>query len=160
MLILSLYKTYIQDQELIKYLPVYKLSQDHLELLFNSIRRAGGWNNNPSAKQFGLVFRRILFRCGVSPSITGNVLPQDGTALLTGIEPTRIRPQLLDNDCRISFIDNAITYIGGWVVRKLMEDLDCNECKQQLTEPAKAVDNSYHLIQIRDNGGLFIHHSQ
>jgi len=36
-----------------KYLLTYKLSQDHLELYFCCIRRMGGFNNNPSAKQFG-----------------------------------------------------------------------------------------------------------
>ena len=30
-----------------KYLLTYKLSQDHIEILFSCIRPRGGWNNNP-----------------------------------------------------------------------------------------------------------------
>ena len=32
-----------------KYLLTYKLSQDHIEILFSSIRARGGWNNDPNS---------------------------------------------------------------------------------------------------------------
>uniref|UniRef100_A0A096LQR8 THAP-type domain-containing protein n=1 Tax=Poecilia formosa TaxID=48698 RepID=A0A096LQR8_POEFO len=50
-----------------RYVLTYRFSQDHLELLFNSIRASGGWNNNPSACQFQAIFRRLMVRCGVTP---------------------------------------------------------------------------------------------
>ncbi|RXN13213.1 THAP domain-containing 6-like protein [Labeo rohita] len=62
-----------------RYVLTYRFSQDHLELLFNSIRASGGWNNNPSARQFQAIFRRLMVRCGVSPGETGNVAAQDST---------------------------------------------------------------------------------
>ncbi|CAB1437787.1 unnamed protein product [Pleuronectes platessa] len=34
-----------------RYVLTYRFSHDHLELLFNSIRALGGWNNNPNASQ-------------------------------------------------------------------------------------------------------------
>ncbi|MEQ2184355.1 hypothetical protein GOODEAATRI_007022 [Goodea atripinnis] len=34
------------------YICTYRFSQDHSQLLFNSIRAPGGWSNNPSAGQF------------------------------------------------------------------------------------------------------------
>ncbi|KAM7308510.1 stimulator of interferon genes protein isoform X1 [Ixodes scapularis] len=37
---------------LMRYLLTYKLSQDHLELLFCAIRSKGEWTNNPTALQF------------------------------------------------------------------------------------------------------------
>ena len=40
-----------------KYVLTYKFSQDHLELLFNEIRRRGGWNNNPNVLQFKYALR-------------------------------------------------------------------------------------------------------
>ena len=51
-----------------RYLLTYKLSQDHLELYFSCIRRMGGWNNNPSAKQFGYAYRTLLSRASVTGS--------------------------------------------------------------------------------------------
>ncbi|CAH2314951.1 Hypothetical predicted protein [Pelobates cultripes] len=58
--------------------------QDHLALLFNSIRASGGWNNNPSACQFQAIFRRLMVQCGVSPGETalkngGLLIPSQGT---------------------------------------------------------------------------------
>ena len=35
-----------------QYVLIYKFLQDHNELLFNKIRRCGGWNNNPNVLQF------------------------------------------------------------------------------------------------------------
>lgn len=35
----------------IKYLPLYKISQDHIELSFSSIRAHEGYNNNPSTRR-------------------------------------------------------------------------------------------------------------
>jgi hypothetical protein len=74
----------------VKYLQTYKFSQDHLELNFSCVRRAGGWNNNPSAKQYATIHRRLLSRAGVNIGTTGNVLPQDETEPL--ITPDDERP--------------------------------------------------------------------
>ena len=53
----------------LKYLLMYKFSQDHLELYFNCMRSAGGSNNNPTAQQFIGTFKRLLLRS----SIGGNI---------------------------------------------------------------------------------------
>ncbi|KAL1252213.1 hypothetical protein QQF64_020009 [Cirrhinus molitorella] len=49
-----------------RYVCTYRFSQDHLELLFNSIRASGGWNNNPTAGQFQGIFRRLMVSHQVS----------------------------------------------------------------------------------------------
>lgn len=69
-----------------RYVCTYRFSQDHLELLFNSIRESGGWNNNPTAGQFQGIFRHLMVRCGVSPSISGNVVEQNETVSLSAVE--------------------------------------------------------------------------
>ncbi|XP_061600269.1 zebrafish testis-expressed 38 [Cololabis saira] len=74
-----------------RYICTYRFSQDHMELLFNSIRASGGWNNNPSAGQFQAIFRRLMVRCGVSPSRSGNVAIQDETVFLQE-KPTSFHP--------------------------------------------------------------------
>jgi hypothetical protein len=43
-----------------KYLLTYKLSQDHIELFFGLIRQRGGWNNNPTCRQFKCAFKRLI----------------------------------------------------------------------------------------------------
>ncbi|KAL0969219.1 hypothetical protein UPYG_G00224030 [Umbra pygmaea] len=53
-----------------RYVLTYRFSQDPLEILFNSIRASGGWNNNPMARQFLALFRHLMVRCGVSPVIS------------------------------------------------------------------------------------------
>jgi len=41
---------------------------DHLELYFGTIRQIGGWNNNPSARQFPYAYCALLNRASVSGS--------------------------------------------------------------------------------------------
>ncbi|KAK2175924.1 hypothetical protein NP493_696g02016 [Ridgeia piscesae] len=55
-----------------KYVLTYKFSQDHIELLFNKIRRRGGWNNNPNILQFKWALSRVLMRNNISPPSNGN----------------------------------------------------------------------------------------
>ena len=68
----------------IDYFLTYKLSQDHLEMLFACIRRGLGCSNNPSATEFESVFKKLLYRSGVSllPCDNASVTKQDDTALV------------------------------------------------------------------------------
>lgn len=47
-----LYEEVCKKQNILSHIPTYKLSQDHLEMLFSVIRSHGGCNNNPTANQF------------------------------------------------------------------------------------------------------------
>lgn len=42
------------------YIPTYKISQDHIELFFGCIRSRGGWNNNPTTRQFKAAIQQLL----------------------------------------------------------------------------------------------------
>ncbi|ELT92471.1 hypothetical protein CAPTEDRAFT_196778 [Capitella teleta] len=79
-------------------LPSYKCSQDHLELLFNVIRRCLGGNNNPTTLQLKAVFRRLIAHCGasVSPSDTGNCKVLDEMQLVTAATSTYVPPNYID----------------------------------------------------------------
>ena len=46
----------------LKYVLIYKLSQDHLERVFSAVRSAGGFSNNPTTQQFMAAYKRLLFR--------------------------------------------------------------------------------------------------
>jgi len=77
----DLYKTLILPEKLY-FIRTYKLSQDHLELLFGSIKSQGG-HNNPTAKQFRSGYRKLVIH---STSIlqfnTGNCIPLDDVEIL------------------------------------------------------------------------------
>uniref|UniRef100_A0AAV2LW01 Transposable element P transposase-like RNase H C-terminal domain-containing protein n=1 Tax=Knipowitschia caucasica TaxID=637954 RepID=A0AAV2LW01_KNICA len=51
-----------KDDAQCRYLLTYKLSQDHLELFFSSVRARGGFNNNPTTTQFTAAYKRLLVR--------------------------------------------------------------------------------------------------
>lgn len=38
----------------------YKLSQDHVEMFFSSIRRMNGYNNNPTTTQYISAYKKLL----------------------------------------------------------------------------------------------------
>lgn len=46
----NLFEDLIKTKDL-DFLLIYKISQDHLEIFFLSIRLKGGFNNNPTASQ-------------------------------------------------------------------------------------------------------------
>ncbi|XP_059932034.1 uncharacterized protein LOC132475066 [Gadus macrocephalus] len=171
-----------------QYVLNYRFSQDHLELLFNSIRASGGWNNNPTAGQFqGIFHKLIMYRCGVKPVDSGNVRGQDATVTLSAEHYTRVSlsaaemssadaataEELVSPFLNISalvgnhsylptrfgaLVDNALVYIAGFVVRCIFRSLSCVVCRASLVTDAVAVpfDQSYHLLELRNNGGLMI----
>ena len=63
------------------YLMTYKLSQDHLELLFSKIRRFGGWSNNPTAQQFRVAIRKLLMQNDIKASNFANISDFDDTRI-------------------------------------------------------------------------------
>ncbi|XP_008181585.1 uncharacterized protein LOC103308972 [Acyrthosiphon pisum] len=52
----------------------YRLSQDHIETFFSSIRQRGGFNNNPSCKQFKSAHKKLLVHNEISGSQYGNCI--------------------------------------------------------------------------------------
>jgi len=42
------------------FLLFYKISQDHIEMLFSDVRLRGGFNNNPTAGQFEATYKKLL----------------------------------------------------------------------------------------------------
>ena len=66
-----------------KFLLKYKLSQDHIEMFFSAARSQGGFNNNPSAKQFMTTYRHLLIHHSLKNIKTGNSLAQDATQILS-----------------------------------------------------------------------------
>ena len=86
----ALFEMYVGDGKPLEYLLTYKLSQDHLELFFGAVRAYGGSSNNPTAKQFIAIYKRMMMRHQIKTT-TGNVEAQDVTSVLTCADMTNTR---------------------------------------------------------------------
>jgi len=76
------FKKKLIDSDALLFLPFYKLSQDHIELLFGSIRAHGGHNNNPTARQFKSAFKKLLIHAEVRDGGLGNCIPLEQIGIL------------------------------------------------------------------------------
>ena len=177
--LLDVSETLLEEEGFAYVLP-YKMSQDHVELLFSRIRRMGGYSNNPNVVQLQHALRRLVLHNFISPSATGNcVAPADeddgdDDGLLQIRRPERQRTTLGAEDpmpavvqhvlttpgSRSAFLDDCVGYVTGYVCRKLIEGsvVRCGECISALLcneddPPSHAV---MRLVEIRDNGGLLV----
>lgn len=79
---LDLYKDLVLQHKYLAYLPMYKISQDHIELIFGCIRSQGGYNNNPTVKQFKSALKKIIVHVEIKDDRTGNCVPLDNISIL------------------------------------------------------------------------------
>jgi len=134
-----------------KFLLTYKLSQDHLKLLFSTIRARGGFSNNPTAWQVEAAMKRILIHSEIMTSSGANCLPQDTTTIL--FVSSNIKKQneieneyidmlcaqsdddvsnyddLLLNTLQYTITRDVVEYIAGFIVRKIKKIINCNYVK-------------------------------
>ncbi|XP_028396925.1 uncharacterized protein LOC114520792 [Dendronephthya gigantea] len=57
------------------------MSQDHLELFFGAVRACGGWNNNPTTRQFVAAYKQLQMRHNIKGGHR-NCVAQDDTRIL------------------------------------------------------------------------------
>lgn len=57
---LLLFNELITQKHSLMYLSLYKTSQEHLEPFFIYVRAKGGWNNNPTSREFSAAYKRLL----------------------------------------------------------------------------------------------------
>ncbi|KAJ8246096.1 hypothetical protein GJAV_G00263610 [Gymnothorax javanicus] len=150
-----------------RYLLTYKLSQDHLELFFSLVRACGGFNNNPTARQFTAAYKRLLAKLQVKTG-TGNCIIRDSTTILEAtpasanslrrfdLKPVEHAEQ--DHDYHLcpnvnavsEFKDAAINYIAGFVVKKIKEKHNCMPCTEALTSET----NVHSFILLKTRGAI------
>lgn len=69
----------------------YKLSQDHIEMFFSSIRRMNGHNNNPTTTQYMSAYKKLLLNnLNIIISSSANCSPLDETLLISAENFTNI----------------------------------------------------------------------
>ena len=147
----------------LKYLLTYKTSQDHVEMFFSTIRRRGGWNNNPTAYQFVHIYRAILSKVGAVPSCAGNVNVLDYDSSEISQDNADVDKMMFSN-CLVDhtyysripllshYVENVCAYIAGFIVRRLLPKLRCTECREHLVDEANS--SNCGLIELKNNGGL------
>ncbi|CAI6375743.1 unnamed protein product [Macrosiphum euphorbiae] len=80
--ILQLYSTLIKTNQL-EHIKLYRLSQDHIELFFGSIRSHGGHNNNPKVRQFRSAYKKLVIRINdITNFNTGNCILLEDIGIL------------------------------------------------------------------------------
>lgn len=116
----------------------FRFSQDHLELLFGSIRQMFGCNDNPSAKQFESAWRRLLGQHQITASDHANCENND-TQYLTVLN-TSSRKKSPKSNVLLSEEenDNAINNVN---IQDELEDLDLI-----LSDTVPVGDIEYHAI--------------
>ena len=164
------------------YILRYKFSQDHIDLLFACIRGRGGSNNNPNTLQFKYAMRNLLLKNSIIASSKANVMAfnEHCTSSLFSLKWTKHRsptnehpqsdemsaeeakalPESLDKIALSEFCENIIYYIAGFIVRKVIKNIDCSQCSEALILHCTADEHDYtpphfSLFLIRkNNGGL------
>ncbi|KAJ3661546.1 hypothetical protein Zmor_005937 [Zophobas morio] len=162
----------------LRYLPMYKISQDHIELFFSSIRAHGGYNNNPSVRQFKSAYKKMLVHVQLKDNFRGNCIPLEHVTVLNNLSPIHninlstprrrvldVNPELtadqdaFDHDYLLKLGDLTeassyiITYIAGYVVFYLQKRICCEECLNSLVSVTRDLD-IFALIKVKDRGGL------
>lgn len=73
---------YVFKKNSMMYLLTYKLSQDHLETFFSCMRRIGGFNNNPTCRQFKSHYKKLITHVNSIVPKESNCSLQDETSIL------------------------------------------------------------------------------
>jgi len=80
--LIHLYDKLISTDKL-KHIKLYKISQDHLELFFGSVRAQGDYNNNPTARQFQSAYKKLVVRVNdIETFNNGNCIPLEHIDIL------------------------------------------------------------------------------
>jgi hypothetical protein len=161
----DLIKTKILD-----YILTYKVSQDHIEMFFSAIRSRGGYNNNPTAKQFEGAYKRLLLKTEISTSVSANCVQIDNTSILTISSRCRkeqhvddLLDLIDDNEEHVTenedilnfpnwspYLIDITKYISGFVARKIAKSVKCSIC----ADAVFASETNSKLLIRKNRGGL------
>ena len=164
----------LSSESQFKFLLTYKLSQDHIEMFFSTVRSQGGFNNNPSAKQIMTTYRRLLIHHSLKNIKTGNCLVQDATQILSvagGIvnhqeckfnddNPTVFtandditQVNIMEPPQLSEYSEKLVKYISGFVSKKLKRSIKCKACTASLT----MIIHNVYLLNRKVGVVFFIH---
>lgn len=173
----SIFQDLIQNQQnSLKYMPLHRISQDHIELFFSIVRSHGGYSNNPSSSQFEAIYKKILVNTELTQTGSGtNCIPLEKitilncTSALDRINSSTVRQydasddevnftnftdNLIEEIEALTFLspfaEKIIQYIAGYVVFSTSKKIKCQTCIKGLLGP---IDNNS-LIYKKSRGKL------
>ena len=116
------------------------------------MRARYGANTNPTPMQFSHTYRRILLGITNTIVLNQNILLQDKTDLLAIIPSTQEKAEyiiqqyeLKESNSAIEHIEiseykeNVVRHISGYLARKLIKKISCDECKSSLIQTRKDI---------------------
>lgn len=153
------------------FLLTFKMSQDHLETFFSFIKCCGGFNNNPTAKQFIAALKKLHAHVNINIIFNSNCTLKDDTVLLKEIttnynadENNYMKNFIWDMEHNyavrsITFSQHqadVLAYIAGFVAKQTSKKLNCLLCSEslkQLKSPSKLQTRKVHgtLFNASDN---------
>lgn len=157
---------YLFEKKYISYLLTYKMSQDHIETFFSSIRRMGGLNNNPTCLQFKRAYKKLMTHVHAIVPEGANCSVQDETQILKSQIETEKSDEILDNIftsfdhdyespngwCWNEYNSEVVTYIAGYVIKTIKNKIKCDMCRQSL----ESKENNSLLLKIKNRRGLLL----
>lgn len=103
----QIFERLVENEGSLKYLLTYKLSQDHIEMFFGSIRRRNGCNNNPTCRIFKSAYKRLVVYNEICSTENSNVVDQFDLKILKVSSRRKNQTEICDVD-NISFNDNLL----------------------------------------------------
>lgn len=154
------------------YLPLHKTSQDHIEIFFSVIRSHGGYSDNPSARQFEAIYKRLLVHTELVHNETGtNCIPLEKISILNCTSAVEKINSTTKKDMAITvenseefnfeseietqiylspFGEKVVEYIAGFVVFSALKKIKCMTCIKGLCGQP----NKESLTYQKSRGGL------
>jgi hypothetical protein len=169
------YSRFIIKEPVLSFICTYKLSQDHLELLFAIFRKRCGFGDNPTSQQFTTIYLKSLVHCELKTSFGTNCLSQDDTSILNVTKAGQTQPNFMpsvleasDNDLEMferfqadleaeeenaKYVADVTYYVAGFVAKVVARKLSCSTCKSFLVTENRSGENC-DLVLTKDRGGL------
>ena len=158
------------------FLLTFKFSQDHIELLFCSLRTRFGSNNNPSAKEFQHAYKRLLLHQEITGKHGNCIIDNDAFLLPVNLPPLKNQSELKpfpdfknynwllpfesDHDYSVlshwpnlsEFQSAVIEYIAGFCVKMAIKSITCPQCLKAVIQ--QGTEKNFKLVNRKDRGGL------
>ena len=99
------------------------------------------------------MYRRLIRRAGVITSTSANIICFDGAEALASEEEITHDDVDLDVSCLDLVDTNVVSYLAGWIIRKLLSKLKCADCHSSLLNNI-TMDRSTAFIATKTMGGL------
>ncbi|KAK5646591.1 hypothetical protein RI129_005055 [Pyrocoelia pectoralis] len=119
-------------------------------MFFSAIRSRGGYNNNPTAKQFEGAYKRLLLKTEISTSVSANCVQIDNTSILTISRHVTENEDILDFPNWSPYLIDVTKYISGFVARKIAKSVKCSIC----VDSVFALETNSQLLTRKNRGGL------